>query len=172
MPGMVESSAVDGLIGALEAAESADRALDRAIAAGLGLAAAPVGQHARARFCGADDTPAVPRYTASLDACIPGENVVLALCSGDDGGRWVAVHRLTNGIEVVAWAATECLARRAAALRGWRTVLVDTGADPAAGAESEIRTTGAAPGVRPDAPWLIAAPADDEAAGGGWTIRF
>jgi len=169
---MVDTSAVEGLIGALESAEASDRGLDRAIAAGLGLGPALLEGRTPNRFCGPGDDPAVPHYTASLDACIPGENIVLALRPGD-GSRWVAVHRLADGVEVIAWAATECLARRAAALKGWRAAFsadslpLNAGTDHApSSSETEARR------VRPDAPWLIAAPIEDETGGDGWTIRF
>jgi len=170
--GMVDTSAVEGLIGALERAETSDRALDRAIAFGLGIGTESVNGGATNRFCGSADEPAVPRYTASLDSCIPGENIVLALRPGD-GSRWVAVHRLTDGVEVIAWAATECLARRAAALKGWCAAfsadapLPNALPDHASSADEDDSRR-----IRPNAPWLIAAPTDDEAADRDWTVRF
>jgi len=169
---MVDTSAVEGLIGALERAESSDRVLDRAIAFGLGIGPEPVDGEVPNRFCGPADEPAVPHYTASLDSCIPGENIVLALRPGD-GNRWVAVHRLADGVEVIAWAATECLARRAAALKGWCAAfsadapLPNALPDDAPSAdENDSRR------IRPNAPWLIATPIDDETTGGDWTVRF
>lgn len=167
--GRVDTSAVEGLIGALERAESPDRALDRAIAVGLGIGPEPVDGRAPHRFCGPADEPVVPRYTASLDSCIPGENIVLALRPGD-GNRWVAVHRLADGVEVIAWAATECLARRAAALKGWCAAFSAETSLPNAVVDDTLSADGDQ--IRPDAPWLIAAPTDDETAGGDWTIRF
>jgi hypothetical protein len=55
-------------------------------------------------------------FTRSLDAVLPGENIVFSMYSGEKS-RWVAVQRNSDGQEYVSWAATEPLARRAAALR-------------------------------------------------------
>ncbi len=58
----------------------------------------------------------LPPYTTTLDAALPGENIVLALYS-PRRGRWAAVHETPAGEQVLVWAATECLARRRAALK-------------------------------------------------------
>lgn len=58
----------------------------------------------------------VPAYTQSLDACLPQENIV-ATVFVHDRAQWAAVQCTPDGREVVARAATEALARRAAALR-------------------------------------------------------
>ena len=55
-------------------------------------------------------------FTRSLDAALPAENIVFSMYSGEKD-RWVAVQRASDGQEYVSWAATEPLARRAAALR-------------------------------------------------------
>ena len=54
----------------------------------------------------------LPAYTSSLDAALPGENVVLAAYA-KKRKQWVAVHRRPDGGQISAWAASECLARRA-----------------------------------------------------------
>jgi hypothetical protein len=60
----------------------------------------------------------VPPYTTSLDADVPGENIVGVLYSRKRG-RWAAIHRGPDGREEgPVWAATEALARRAAGLAG------------------------------------------------------
>lgn len=59
----------------------------------------------------------VPPFSTSLDAKLPGENVVLAMYASQKG-QWMAIHRSSDGKDSVAWARTECLARRAAALKG------------------------------------------------------
>lgn len=59
----------------------------------------------------------LPRYTESLDTCIPGEAITLSAYSRKRN-RWFAVHRPRGGSQAVAWAATESLARRSAALKG------------------------------------------------------
>lgn len=55
-------------------------------------------------------------FTRSLDASLPGENIVFSMYSAEKN-LWVSVQRGPNGQEFVAWAATEPLSRRAAALR-------------------------------------------------------
>lgn len=59
-----------------------------------------------------------PPFTHTLDAALPGENIVLATYS-DKRGQWAAVHRESDGREYMSWAATEALARRAAALQAF-----------------------------------------------------
>ncbi len=58
-----------------------------------------------------------PPFSTSLDAKLPGENVVLIMYASRKG-QWMAIHRSSDGKDSVAWARTECLARRAAALKG------------------------------------------------------
>ncbi len=58
----------------------------------------------------------LPPYTTALDAALPGENIILALHS-PRRGRWAAVHKTPDGQQVLVWAASECLARRRAALK-------------------------------------------------------
>lgn len=59
----------------------------------------------------------VARYTQSLDASVEGENIAFAMKS-ERREQWAAVHRSPDGTEHVAWARTEILARRLAALKG------------------------------------------------------
>lgn len=59
----------------------------------------------------------VPPYTASLDAALPGENIVFMVKS-ERRGKWGAVHRTAEGRDFLRWGATECIARRLAALAG------------------------------------------------------
>jgi len=65
----------------------------------------------------------LPPYTTTLDAALPGENIVLALYS-PRRGRWSAVHETPAGEQVLVWAASECLARRRAALKAMRATLL------------------------------------------------
>jgi hypothetical protein len=58
----------------------------------------------------------VPHYTRSLDANLPGEDILFVMRS-KTRGKWAAVQRSFGGREVLAWAATEALARRLAALK-------------------------------------------------------
>src|SRR3546814_15980404 len=59
----------------------------------------------------------VAPYTQSLDAGIEGENIAFAMKS-ERREQWAAVHKADDGTEHVAWARTEILARRLAALKG------------------------------------------------------
>ncbi|NQU71208.1 MAG: hypothetical protein HQ514_11700 [Rhodospirillales bacterium] len=63
-----------------------------------------------------DDRP--PPFSRTLDAAIPGENIVLATYS-NKRNQWAAVQREADGREFMAWAATEPLARRVAALQAY-----------------------------------------------------
>lgn len=115
--------AIADLIRELEAAAAGSAALDQRIEhclAGLGLRAdltellvnegvswPVVAETARDR---------VPRYTTSLDAAIAGEDILFAMRSAARG-KWAAVQRSFGGREVLAWAATEPLARRLAAVK-------------------------------------------------------
>lgn len=65
----------------------------------------------------------VAPYTQSLDAGIEGENIAFAMKS-ERREQWAAVHKARDGSEHVAWARTEILARRLAALKG---ILADAG---------------------------------------------
>ena len=55
-------------------------------------------------------------YMTSLDAAMPGENIVLSAYSRKRQ-QWAAVHRAKDGEQITAWAASECLARRLAGLQ-------------------------------------------------------
>lgn len=83
----------------------------------------------------------LPAYTRSLDAALPGEDIGLAFRS-PRRGRWAALQRGPGGRDVLAWAATECLARRQAALK----VLA---ADPARAARARPAAPRAKPPPRP-----------------------
>lgn len=58
----------------------------------------------------------VPAYSTSLDAALQGEDIVFSIRSAK-GRRWGAMQRTSSGGEALAWAATEPLARRLAALK-------------------------------------------------------
>ena len=61
----------------------------------------------------------IPEYTTSLDAKVPGENIVCSIFSSKHG-RWAAVQRSEQGDEALAWGPSEVLARRLAGLQGRR----------------------------------------------------
>lgn len=61
----------------------------------------------------------IPPFTTSLDASLEGEDITFVVRSAKRG-RWGAMQKARCGEEVLAWAATEPLARRLAALRAFR----------------------------------------------------
>jgi len=97
-----------------------------------------------------------PHYTRSLDASLPGEDILFVMRS-KARGKWAAVQRSFGGREVLAWGATEALARRLAALKvtaaafGWTEALAPRAASPS------------------PAP---AAPADEAQDTAEWKVRF
>lgn len=85
----------------------------------------------------------LPAYTSSLDAALPGENIVLSAYS-PRRAKWAAVHRTAQGAHLLDWAASESLARRLAALKALRPDLLRP---------REARASGPAPPrARPAAP--------------------
>jgi hypothetical protein len=96
----------------------------------------------------------VAPYTQSLDARIPSENIVFSMYSARRR-QWVSVHRDEDGKEYVSWAATEPLARRAAALRGLKGIF----AGNREGAVLDLVKAGDGSRVGPPAPGV---PAEDD----------
>jgi len=118
----------------------------------------------------------LPAYTTSLDAALPGENIVLSVYS-TRRGLWGAAHRTAERQHVMRWAATECLARRLAALAALipDSAVHDTG--PAAAYESEpvdLVETGEADTVADavDMPADADAPAHEDDEETEWKILF
>lgn len=61
----------------------------------------------------------IPSFTTSLDAALDSEDIAFSVRSAKRQ-RWGAMQKARCGEEVLAWAATEPLARRLAAIRAWR----------------------------------------------------
>lgn len=61
----------------------------------------------------------IPPFTTSLDAALDSEDITFSVRSAKRQ-RWGAMQKARGGEEVLAWAATEPLARRLAAIRAWR----------------------------------------------------
>ncbi len=123
--------ALDELIETLETAERGSRTLDIRIEYCLGVALG-----GRVDIAGTlieegiswetvSETldSRVPPYTTSLDAALEGEAIEFAVKS-EKRERWGAMHRSKHRQEFLAWAATEPLARRLAALKGRRADLL------------------------------------------------
>lgn len=110
----------------------------------------------------------VKPYSRSLDAVVPGETIVMAALA-PKRGRWAALHRGSDGHETVAWAATEVLARRLAALKALQ---VGRGRAPSPGASA---ATGGAAAESPLEPGPLLAAVPGGRAGEplpDWKIRF
>lgn len=114
-------------------------------------------------------------YTSSLDAAVPGERIVLSLYSRRRR-RWAAVQGSADGPELpgakaLSWAATECLARRRAALRA----LYGQHAQAAAEQKSDAVQPPAAPAPEPASPRAatrLPVPDGGEPAPKEWKILF
>lgn len=127
--GSRDEHTIDDLISALERAPEGGGDLDRMIAFQLGLPIGESDEMIKLLLFEGYDWDVIselvlsenPCFSTALDARIPGENVVLAMHS-KKRGQWAAIHRGSGGTDFMAWAATEALARRAAALRGLRAV--------------------------------------------------
>jgi len=120
---------IDDLIAALERAPEGSADLDRMVAFQLGLPIGESDQMIKLLLFEGYSWDVIselvqsenPSFTSALDARIPGENIVLAMQSAKRG-QWAAIHRGAGGADFIAWASSEPLARRAAALRGLRAV--------------------------------------------------
>jgi hypothetical protein len=120
---------IDDLIAALECAPEGNTELDRMVAFQLGLPIGESDQMIKLLLFEGYSWDVIselvqsenPSFTTALDARIPGENIVFAMLSAKRG-QWAALHRGAGGTDFMAWAASEPLARRAAALRGLRAV--------------------------------------------------
>ena len=117
----------EDLIVALQEADSGDRRLDAMVAYHCGAVGRDVHQMVRLLIDEGSSWDLIfelmegdiPAFTSSLDAAVPGENIVCAIFS-TRYRRWAAVHRGQDGAEVLAWAANEVLARRVAGLQALR----------------------------------------------------
>lgn len=149
VPSSHDAEALAELVSKLEAASAADRRLDLQIEYCVGVAFQDREDIAKLLidegFAWGTVSEAlddhVPAYTSSLDAALPGENIVFTVRS-ERRGRWGAVHRSQDGRDHLKWAATECLARRLAALaalappRGGRATVVGSSERHLRGADS------------------------------------
>ncbi len=113
-----------GLITEIEAAEGGSETLDARLHFGYRVAArrAPdisellIEQGITWPIVEAVLDEQIPPFTTSLDAALEGEDITFVIRS-TKRGRWGAMQKARCGDEVLAWAATEPLARRLAALR-------------------------------------------------------
>lgn len=177
---------LDNLLRDLQQAEEGSRKLDILISFVIG--ATPARHRPVIRILLEDETKTAlickligedfPRYTESLDAKLPDENVVLSMYS-EARGKWAAAHKPADGEEFVAWAATEALARRLAALKALEAA--DTDRDPGTIAvERPARAPGAAETPRIVRPRPVSArpepaaapPVQADVATEDWDIRF
>jgi hypothetical protein len=119
-----ELDALEDLVRTLESAPVGDRELDLRIEYCLGVAMNEhldlAGMMIEEGFSWEHVSQAldckVPPYSTSLDAALDDERVVFVMRS-NKRDQWGAIHRAETGVETLAWAATEALARRGAALK-------------------------------------------------------
>jgi ABC-type multidrug transport system fused ATPase/permease subunit len=78
----------------------------------------------------------VPRYTASLDAALPGERIVFIFYRSSLD-RWTALHRDEDGRETMAVARKEAMARRLARLMSLAPSGTPASASPEAAATAK-----------------------------------
>ena len=115
-----------GLIAEIEAAAVGGTVLDARIHFGFRVAARRAPDIAALLIADGITWPTVeavmdkqiPPFTTSLDAALEGEDITFIVRSAKRG-RWGAMQKARCGEEVLAWAATEPLARRLAALRAY-----------------------------------------------------
>lgn len=158
------------LIDEIEGAEAGSTTLDARIHFGYRVAAQSTPDLAALLIEDGISWPAVeavideqiPPFTTSLDAALDSEDISFVMHS-TKRGKWGAMQRARCGKEVIAWAATEPLARRLAALLA-RYVDIEIAAKPAAalpprlGTEPRLETTAEEP------------PAEDE--NKEWEVSF
>jgi len=98
----------------------------------------------------------IPPFTTSLDAALEGEEITFVVHAARQR-KWGAMQRTRRGEEILAWAATEPLARRLAAIKAWRARFVRAVAEMKRLAESAGKEPAAAPhnaAARDDVPKL------------------
>tara|TARA_R110000868_G_scaffold100722_3_gene277103 strand:- start:28982 stop:29509 length:528 start_codon:yes stop_codon:yes gene_type:complete len=144
------------LVSALETSDQGSPVLDLELKCGLGLELPP-GSAMASTGLEAEFAPGtveiilgemVNPYSRSLDAALPGENIVFSMYS-TIRKLWVSVHRDTDDREFVSWAATEPLSRRAAALRGLASISTDASkAEPVSLLRAESRTANGPNGLQ------------------------
>ena len=127
-PSLIADLAV--LIGEIEAASDGGSALDARIHVGFRVATRRAHDIAALLIETGITWPTVeavmdeqiPPFTTSLDAALEGEDITFVIRS-TKRRRWGAMQKARCGEEILAWAATEPLARRLAAIQAWRVDL-------------------------------------------------
>lgn len=118
---------LDALIAEIESAEVGNAALDARIHFGFRIATRRTPDIAALLIEQGITWPTVeaildaqiPPFTTSLDAALESEDITFTLRSAKRQ-LWGAMQKARCGEEVLAWATTEPLARRLAAIRAWR----------------------------------------------------
>lgn len=96
----------------------------------------------------------IPPFSTSLDAALEGEDIMFVIRSAKRR-RWGAMQKARCGEEVLAWAATEPLARRLAAIAAWRVDLEKSAAAPQPVAETSRKRDAAGEEVASDSEWEV-----------------
>ncbi len=106
-------------------------------------------------------------FTRSLDAGLPGENIVFCMYSVEKN-LWVSVNRDPDGKEFVSWAETEPLSRRAAALRA----IARISARPSGSDVVSLSGIDGGVGEPEPEPKSASGAADTDASEPGWRVNF
>ncbi len=96
----------------------------------------------------------VPPFSTSLDAALEGEDITFVIRS-TKRRRWGAMQKARCGDEVLAWAATEPLARRLAAIQAWRVDLEKSAAAPKPPLETTSRKDDPVEASVSDSDWEV-----------------
>jgi hypothetical protein len=96
----------------------------------------------------------IPPFSTSLDAALEGEDITFVIRS-TKRRRWGAMQKARCGDEVLAWAATEPLARRLAAIRAWRVDLEKSAAAPKPQLETPVKNHDSSEGSVRDSDWEV-----------------
>ena len=158
---------LDALIAELESAPSGNTALDARVHFGfriatqrsLDTAALLLKQGVDWSTVEAVLDEQIPLFTTSLDANLESEEITFTVRSAKHQ-RWAAMQKAQCGEEVLAWAATEPLARRLAAIKAWRLDM-----------EKSAATT-ATSTIPPTLPAKQDKPADTPAGEKEWEVSF
>ncbi|MEE8332735.1 MAG: hypothetical protein V3R85_02720 [Alphaproteobacteria bacterium] len=98
----------------------------------------------------------IPPFTTTLDASLEGEDITFVVHAIRQG-KWGAMQRTHHGEEVLAWASTEPMARRLAAIKAWRAHFARAAAEVKlrTGTPEENQPSPAAPAIETPRPASI-----------------
>lgn len=154
---------LDALIGEIEGAPVGNAALDARIHFGFRIATRRATDVAALLIEQGVTWPTVeaildeqiPPFTTSLDAALENEDITFIVRSAKRQ-LWGAMQKARCGVEVLAWAKTEPLARRLAAIRAWRLDLEKSAAAATAPATPPLEQAASAETPASEKEWEVA----------------